>query len=476
MNKWFISIRWKLVSTYLLLIIVLLTPINILVNASLTNYLIDEKKQVMINQANAVAGQIAPYMVASYSRSYLNYIEKVVKSLSLRINSRVLVLNPSGVVIIDSYNDYRGTNQSAIAEVMAASSGVSSSELYTFKSGRDIIYSAVPIYYDNAIVGSILISSSPDDVYQRIEQISASFKNISALAVFVTVLISVLFADLIAKPLENLTKIVRQVSKQNLNQRVIVNSHDEIGELSDSVNQMIGKLYQVDDMRKQFVSNVSHELRTPITSLKIISDTLINNKPKDVATYDDFMVDINGELDRLSEIIDMLLLLSKLDKDQIELNYQRVTLNRLILQAVQTLQPIADRQQIKIVTSLPENIKLYCDEIKIRQCLINIINNAIKYSTAGGRVQITLSLVPDYALIAVEDNGIGIPTADLPHIFERFYRVDSARARTTGGTGLGLSIAKQIVKHHGGYIDVSSAVGVGTNFVIAIPNKTELPL
>ncbi len=474
MNKHFISIRWKLVSTYLLLIIVLLMPIHFLIQASLTNHLINEKKEAIISQGNILADQIASSFVASYSNSRLSYIEKTVKGLSLRINSRVLVLNRAGIVIIDSYDDYGGTYQSDIKEVSEANLGISSSRLYVFPSGRKIIYTGAPIYYKGEIVGSILIASSPDDIYARIKEISNGFVRISTVAVVVTILISMMFADIMSKPLEKLTKTVREVSKKNLNQRVNIVSNDEIGELASSVNQMISKLYDVDGMRKQFVSNVSHELRTPVTSLKIISDTLIDNKPTNMEIYEDFMRDINSELDRLNAIIDALLLMSKLDKDDVVLDYQLVALKYLILKCVQMLRPIAQKGQVELVSILTEDIELYCDELKIRQCLINIINNAIKYTMAGGHVKIILSSDKAYALIQVIDTGVGIPHKDIPHIFERFYRVDSARSRNTGGSGLGLSIAEQIIKHHAGFIDVSSKVGSGSTFVIGIPRKMEL--
>ncbi len=463
-----------MVSTYLLLILILLIPIHLLIQASLTNHLINEKKEYLISQGNIVSDQIAPSFVSSYSKSRFSYVEKVVKNLSLRINSRVLVLNRAGVVLIDSYDDYNDTFQGDIEEVSEANSGISSSNLYVFKNGNKIIYAGVPIYYKGEIVGSILISSPPDDVYARIKQISNSFNRTSAVALIVTILISVLLADVLSKPLEILIKVVREVSKKNLNQKVPIDSNDEIGELADSVNKMVSKLYHVDDMRKQFVSNVSHELRTPVTSLKIISETLIANKPKEIAVYEDFMVDINSELDRLNAIIDALLLMSKLDKDDVVLDYQIVSLNRLVLKCVQMLRPIAAKEQIELVSVLNESIELYCDEIKIRQCLINIVNNAIKYTMAGGCVKIVLSSDKEYAFIQVIDNGVGIPANALPHIFERFYRVDSARARHTGGTGLGLSIAQQIIQHHAGFIDVESKVGSGTTFVIAIPRRTEL--
>ncbi len=472
-NALFISIRWKLVSTYILLIVVSLFMINVLIQESLVNQLVAEKKESLISRGNIAADQIASSLVSAYSKTNIDYIKKVIKELSLKIDSRVLVLNRSSVVVVDSYDDYKGSNQGDIAEVVAANNGISSSGLYKFDDGMQIIYTGTPIYFDGELIGSLLISSSPDEVYNRIDQVSRRISRVSFVVVVISLIISIIFADILSKPLEKLTMTVRAVGKENLNQQIDISSNDELGELSDSINQMVTQLYRVDEMRKQFVSNVSHELKTPITSLKIIAETLVNSKPQDIAVYDDFMRDINGELDRLNEIIDTLLTLSKLEHDSVVLDYKPTAIGAVVSASVNMLKPIAEKKQVELVAELQDEVTIYCDSLKIRHCIGNIINNAIKYTASGGRVCVRLSVDKDDVLIAVEDTGIGIPKEALPSIFDRFYRVDSARSRQTGGTGLGLSIALKLAQQHGGKITVESEEGVGTTFVIVIPKKME---
>ncbi len=472
-NTLFISIRWKLVSTYILLIAVSLFMIDVLIQESLVNQLVAEKKESLISRGNIAADQIASSLVSAYSKTNIDYIKDVIKELSLNIDSRVLVLNRSSVVVVDSYDDYKGSNQGDIAEVVAANNGISSSGLYKFDDGMQIIYTGTPIYFDGELIGSLLISSSPDEVYNRIDQVSRRISRVSFVVVVISLIISIIFADILSKPLEKLTMTVRAVGKENLNQQIDISSNDELGELSDSINQMVTQLYRVDEMRKQFVSNVSHELKTPITSLKIIAETLVNSKPQDIAVYDDFMRDINGELDRLNEIIDTLLTLSKLEHDSVVLDYKPTAIGAVVSASVNMLKPIAEKKQVELVAELQDEVTIYCDSLKIRHCIGNIINNAIKYTASGGRVCVRLSVDKDDVLIAVEDTGIGIPKEALPSIFDRFYRVDSARSRQTGGTGLGLSIALKLAQQHGGKITVESEEGVGTTFVIVIPKKME---
>ncbi len=473
-NTLFISIRWKLVSTYILLIAVSLLMINILIQDSLVNQLVTEKKEALISRGNIVSDQIGSSLASAYSKDNIDYIKSVVKRLSIKIDSRVLVLNHSSVVVVDSYDEYDGTDQSDLAEVISANRGISSAGLYKFDDGVQIIYTGTPIYYDGKRVGSLLISSSPDEVYNRINQISRRISRVSFVVVIISLIISIIFADILSKPLEKLTMTVRAVGKKNLNQQIDISSNDELGELSDSINQMVTQLYRVDEMRKQFVSNVSHELKTPITSLKIIAETLVASKPQDIAVYDDFMRDINGELDRLNEIIDTLLTLSKLEHDNVVMDYKLTAIGAVVSASVNMLKPIAEKKRVELVADLQDEVTIFCDSLKIRHCIGNIVNNAIKYTAPGGRVRVRLSVDKNDVLIAVEDTGIGIPKEALPNIFDRFYRVDSARSRQTGGTGLGLSIALKLAQQHGGKITVDSEEGVGTTFVIVIPKKMEL--
>ena len=225
----------------------------------------------------------------------------------------------------------------------------------------------------------------------------------------------------------------------------------------------------MDERRKKFVSNVSHELRTPMTSMKIVSDTLLSAPNWDESVYREFMKDINTEVDRLNNIIDSLLYLVRVEKDDLELDLNMTYLNYLVEWVIKTLKPIAEKKDIRISMISHNKVQIQLDQEKMQQCLLNIIGNAVKYTPEGGSVTIELSENREIVVIKITDTGIGIPEKDLPFIFDRFYRVDEARARKTGGTGLGLAISQQIVMLHQGTIEVDSNLGEGTTVSIKLP-------
>ncbi|MCK8060693.1 MULTISPECIES: cell wall metabolism sensor histidine kinase WalK [unclassified Fusibacter] len=473
MNKLYFSIRWKLVSTYLLLVLISLLLINAFINASLTEYLMEEKKDNLLSQGTIVSDQIAPSISSYQNRQSLDYAESIIKSLSLRLNTRVLVVDRSGEVIVDSFDDYYGASLNSIDEVVNALNGFSSAQAYNFSDIGKAIYVGVPVYESGNVIGAILMSSSPVDIFNQIKEISENFYRLSIGAIIITAVVSFIFTDIFSTPIENLTQVVKEVALGNKNQKAKIHSRDELGNLAESFNTMITKLYHVDEMRKKFVSNVSHELRTPIASMKIIAETLSLSKPDDLLVYEDFMQDINSEMDRLNKIIDTLLNLVNLEKDELQLEYQPVVFNQLVKHTIQTIKPLAEQKDIHLTYEDTDPINTVVDSLKIRQCLINIINNAVKYTPDGGYVHVELYANREDLVVKVKDTGIGIPEEDLPHIFDRFYRVDEARARDTGGSGLGLSIAHQIISLHQGRIEVQSQAGVGTEFFIILPRKSE---
>lgn len=474
MNKMFFSIRWKLVSTYLLLVLISLLLINAFINASLIKYLMDEKQNNLLSQGTIVSDQIATSFFAVGNSQSFRYMETVIKGLSIRLDTRVMLMDRSATVVIDSYDDYAGRKMSNIQEVENGLKGISSSQAYQFANVGKVIYAGVPVYSGGDVIGCLLMASSPDDIFERTDEIAKSFFKLSLGVILITAVVSGIFADIVAMPILNLTSLVKEVSTKNKQARAIVTSRDELGDLALAFNEMIGKLYKVDEMRKQFVSNVSHELRTPIASMKIIAETLMHSKPDNLEVYDDFMHDMNSELDRLNQIIQTLLNLVNLEKEGLELEYHQTIVNHLIAKTVAIMEPLAQKKNVSIIILPYHNVFCLMDAPKIRQCLINIIGNAINYTPEGGVVSVGVEEIKGEVRIRIKDTGIGIPETDLPLIFERFYRVDSARARDTGGSGLGLSIAFQIVTLHQGRIDVSSEVGVGTCFDIVVPKIRQL--
>ncbi|UCZ52251.1 cell wall metabolism sensor histidine kinase WalK [Bacillus shivajii] len=229
----------------------------------------------------------------------------------------------------------------------------------------------------------------------------------------------------------------------------------------------ITDLKKLEKARKDFVANVSHELKTPVTSLKGFTETLLAGAVNDEEIRDKFLTIIANESERLEMLIYDLLELSKIEGEQFELNWQQNNMNVLVDEVYMILIEKADKKNMTLKKEISGDVILNGDPHRLKQILINLINNAIMYTPEGGSITVRLREGVETILLEVEDTGIGISKKELPRIFERFYRVDRARSRNSGGTGLGLAIVKHLVEAHKATMTVESEVGKGTTFKIA---------
>lgn len=424
-----------------------------------------------MTQSNILSNQIAPNYYGIQKENTKAYIEELIKGFSMDINARYLLLDIRGNVQADAYDDRVNSNLIAVPEVRAAIYGDNASKVYRLPNGETVIYVAVPIMDGSTVIGVVMASDSIDDIIENVNKTMSRVFLLSLLGLLITGFISFVFADVISKPIENMRILVNDFSKGKFDTRIHVDSYDEIGQLAETFNDMAAQIHQVDDNRRQFVSNVSHELRTPLTSLNIIAESLLLQEHWEEGVYREFLGDIESEVKRLNQIIDSLLYLVDMEKQEVRMEYQLCYINYLIQNVLKHLKPIADQKHMSLSFEADEKIQILVDQGKMQQCLINIINNAIKYTPEGGSVFIHLGLEKNEVVISVRDTGIGIPEDDIPKIFDRFYRVDRARARTTGGSGLGLSIVKQIVMLHNGSIHVESVLNEGTTVKIKLPNR-----
>lgn len=246
----------------------------------------------------------------------------------------------------------------------------------------------------------------------------------------------------------------------------IINGYEVIGKVA--VIEDITDIRRLENMRSQFVANVSHELKTPLTSIKGFAETL--KIVDDKETRERFLDIINGEADRLTTLINDILTLSDLEQRN-EMNNEDVDVNNIIESVYIMLKPLAEKKNISITKELVGNPVIEGDANKFKQMLINLVENAIKYSENNGDVKIITNIADDKVIIKVQDEGIGISKEHIPRLFERFYRVDKARSREKGGTGLGLAIVKHIVINFGGTIKVESKINKGTTFTTEFHTK-----
>jgi two-component system phosphate regulon sensor histidine kinase PhoR len=225
-----------------------------------------------------------------------------------------------------------------------------------------------------------------------------------------------------------------------------------------------------DTLRREFVANVSHELRTPLSVVQGYTETLLEGAWRDEKSAQEFLVIIDKNVRRLSAIVSDLLDLSKLESGGHVLEPRPVDVKALVERVTEAFRPVAERKRQQLTQDVESRAgAVQADAPLLERALSNLVENALKYTPEGGRVRVTAGADSGQVFLTVEDNGMGIPDADLPRVFERFYRVDKSRSRDLGGTGLGLSIVKHIIQLHGGTISVKSTVGAGSTFSVRVP-------
>lgn len=427
------------------------------------NQLINVQSNIIANQADSFINSIDKNQYAS------DYVHSLITKYSINIDSRILILNTEGNVLLDTSNKSVNEDLASIPEVESALVGDDKTGNYRFNHRR-LSYTTKPIIKDNKIEGIVFIISDIGYIYSDTAERMNGIIFISMIALLITIIVSIIFSNTISSPIVELNDRVQSVSgivdKSNFNN----DSLDEIEQLSSSFTILSTKFKQIENRRKKFVSNVSHELRTPITSMTILSETIMSKETWDEALYREFMSDINSELQRLSHVIEDLLYLVDIEKDEVKFDYELTSINFMIRDVLSTLKPIADRRQLELNFKETSKVQTIIDRSKFQRALINLIGNSIKY-TEFGQIDVSLFILDDTINIIVEDTGVGISKEDLPYIFDRFYRVDESRATKKGSTGLGLSIAQEIIELHNGTIEIESELDVGTTVKIKIPNR-----
>jgi len=270
-------------------------------------------------------------------------------------------------------------------------------------------------------------------------------------------------------PVDEMTKAAKRIGfASDISGRIPVpEQQDEIGRLALTFNDMLERLQQAFATQRHFLADASHELRTPLTAIRANVETLRRGGEDDPAERDETLRIVEREVDRMGRLVDDLLALARSDAGQ-EPVITRMALDSLFLEVYHQQRPLAGRVRLQLGEFQP--VEVDGDADRLKQLLLNLVDNALRYTPAGGSVTLDLLHGDHTATIRVRDTGPGIPPKHLPHIFERFYRIDSARTRQSGGTGLGLAISHEIVQAHGGQISVESTMGEGTTFTVQLPS------
>lgn len=321
----------------------------------------------------------------------------------------------------------------------------------------------------NSIDGAVIMIFSLNSIHSLYDSIRTTAITIILILSLIVIVISVLYSGKIVAPMKEVAGSIAMISSGDFNEEMRLEGYSEAEDIADNFNSMLSVLQNLEDARQEFVSNVSHELKTPITSVKVLAESLIGQENVPVELYQEFMVDINAELERMNKIVNDLLSLVKMDRNASEVTIAEININEFVESILKQLQPIADQRNIEIIFESVRPVSAQIDEVKLGMAFRNLIENAIKYNYDNGWVRVSLNADHKFFYLKVSDSGVGIPEELQDNIFERFYRVDKARSRETGGNGLGLAITRNAILLHRGSIRVHSIEQQGTTFAVRIP-------
>ncbi|MBI1349301.1 HAMP domain-containing protein [bacterium] len=311
--------------------------------------------------------------------------------------------------------------------------------------------------------------TSLQPLYDELRELQILMLVLLPLSILVALCVGHFLAARALAPVEQIVRVAEAITITDLDRRIeVLNPHDELGHLAMTLNSLIARLERAVDEIQRFTADASHELRTPLAILRSEAESALR-RPRTSEEYEQTLTVVVEEAVRLGSLADQLLSLSRHDAGITEIRHDPIFVDALLQDVVDKLQPSAETRGIALTSSHRESCELRGDDIRLSQVFFNVVDNAIKYTTSGGVVDITCHILERCAVIAVRDTGIGIPPEHLVRVFDRFYRVDSSRHSLTGGAGLGLAICRTAVLAHSGEIHIQSEVGVGTTVTIRLP-------
>ena len=421
-------------------------------------------------QASLAAEKLAASVAPFFASANLSGLEDTLQSAAADAEGRILLIDAEGKIQLDTLSLAEGT-RTAVPEAITVLSGSAPHAfgIHPLDGEEYAALCAAAMMDDDQLIGAVLLSTPVTELRMAIQTVEKQLMTVFIVVAAAASIAALIFAVTLTAPIKALNRTIRRMGKGDLSARVHVRASGELKALADSYNAMAEKIENFDQSRSQFVQNASHELKTPLATMKILLETLIYQPDMPADLRAEFMQDMNHEIDRLSGIITDLLTLTQMDEKSAALRMDRVNLSALCEDTLHAHQVAADKAKLTLQGDIESEVFLQGDESKLSQVVYNLIDNAVKYTPAGGLVAVTLTADSREAVLIVRDTGIGIPEQDVAHIFDRFYRVDKARSRATGGTGLGLSIVRQMVQLHGGEITVTSAANEGSVFTVTLP-------
>lgn len=446
---------------YVLITSVVLLFLNIYCSKASENLFSKSKEASMIEKAQLAAEEITSAEAVNAST-----VAAAVSQMERLRATRLLVTDHSGKVLYDSEGTLTVNRYALFPEVIQALKG---NDVFSWRlhSGAMESRAASPILSYGTLIGCVYVTEYDITQGKLMNSLQRNILTITIVLEVVVLLFSLAFAKAFSKRLRKILSSIRIIREGDYSHKVDMGGHDELTYLGHEFNDLTDRLQDSVRTQRQFVSDASHELKTPLASIKLLSDSILQND-MDPETIREFVTDIGDEADRLTRMSEKLLSLTRADSNDgsnCEIVYMAPTIERVM----RMLSATAKKNHITLSAQLDDDCPILMMEDDLYQITFNLVENGIKYNVPGGSLTISLHRQDDNAIMTISDTGVGIPESSLSHIFERFYRVDKARSRQSGGSGLGLAIVRDMVLRNRGEIAVESTAGKGSTFTVTFP-------
>ena len=416
----------------------------------------------MVERCLIAASQIADLEVLNQST-----VSTAVSNMGSVKVTRMIITDQNAVALYDSLQDSPALGRYVLYPEVVQALGINDVFSWRYHDGAMQSRAATPIISYGTLIGCVYMMEYDTNQGALIQTLQYNTFTITLILELVVILFSLAFSTAFSRRLRRIMVSMRIIREGDYSHKVKMGGNDELTVLGEEFNGLVERLQTSEQKRSNFVSDASHELKTPLASIKLLSDSILQND-MDPETVREFVGDIGNEAERLNKMSHKLLALSKAET-QLEEEWEIVNITPTIERVVRMLHLIADKSDISIEADLIDSCPVLISEDDLYQIVFNLAENGIKYNVPGGKLKITLRRQGENAVLQVQDTGVGIPPESLSHVFERFYRVDKARSRKSGGSGLGLSIVRIITERNRGQIHVESVVGQGTVFTVTFP-------
>ena len=393
-------------------------------------------------------------------------VDQVISVLGDINATRLIVTNAEGTALYDSSENQNATGRRVILPAVVEALRGNDVFFSAYQNAALVSCAAVPFMDHESAGGCVYLLDYDAEQGNIIANLERTIMQGSFLLLGVIVLFSAFFATTSSRRMRKILTSMQLVREGEYSHKIQLRGSDEFATLATEFNKLTDRLQESEAQQRQFVSDASHELKTPLASIKLLSDSILQNE-MDPDTMREFVADIGNEADRLTRMTQKLLTLNRAESAEVE--HEIVDLSQTLSSVFRLLVPLADSPQIRLTANVERLCTILAFEDDAYQIMFNLVENGIKYNRPGGSVHVVVRHTAEDVVFSVQDTGVGIPEDALEHIFERFYRVDKARSRQAGGSGLGLSIVHDLVTRNYGAIDVKTEVGQGTCFTVTFP-------